>query len=169
MSMIGIQYPQSRPVIWWPSVPTCQRTPYKANCTWFSRRFTKLSWNEVTVRSISCWNLPSDHWVGLEVERPKGENVVSWRGGENKNESALSWREGGENENASAFSWRGGENEENGEDYDDCYCEECVVRQIAWICFTMPLFLWSIILNIFQEMKIPYLSLLYHVVPGWQN
>ena len=54
--------------------------------------------------------------MGLEVERPKSENVVSWRGGENKNESAL--------------SWRGGENEENGEDYDDCYCEECVVRQI---------------------------------------
>ena len=66
--------------------------------------------------------------MGLEVERPKGENVVSWRGG-------------GENENASALSWRGGENEENGEDYDDCYCEECVVRQIAWICFTIPLFL----------------------------
>ena len=147
MSMIGIQYPQSRPVIWWPSVPICQRTPYKANCTWFSRRFTKLSWNEVTVRSISCWNLPSDHWVGLEVERPKGENVVSWRGGENKNESAL--------------SWRGGENEENGEDYDDCYCEECVVRQIKWIYFTILLFLWGLILNIFQGMKIPHLSLLY--------
>ena len=79
--------------------------------------------------------------MGLEVERPKGENVVSWRGEENKNESALSWRKGGENENASALSWRGGENEENGEDYDDCYCEECVVRQIAWISFTIPPFL----------------------------
>ena len=45
MIMIGIQYPQSRPVIWWPSVPLSQRTPDKANRTCFSRRFTKLSWN----------------------------------------------------------------------------------------------------------------------------
>ena len=51
-----------------------------------------------------------DYWVGLEEHRLEGE----------REESGFAWRRGEEDGEL-------GGGEGNGEDYDDCYCEDCVV------------------------------------------
>ena len=60
-----------------------------------------------------------DYWVGLEEQRQEDE----------REESGFAWRRG---EGGEGGAWRREEDqerggEENGEDYDDCYCEDCVV------------------------------------------
>ena len=57
-----------------------------------------------------CTSSP-DYWVGLEERRQEDERE--------ENGVGFAWRRDEEEE--------GGGGEENGEDYDDCYCEDCVV------------------------------------------
>ena len=57
-----------------------------------------------------CTSSP-DYWVGLEERRQEDEREDNCGG--------FAWRRDEEEE--------GGGEEENGEDYDDCYCEDCVV------------------------------------------
>ena len=64
-----------------------------------------------------------DYWVGLEEHRLEGEREegrFAWRRGEEDGETAFTWRRGEEDGEL-------GGGEGNGEDYDDCYCEDCVV------------------------------------------
>ena len=90
-----------------------------------------------------------DYWVGLGGEqRPhdgrlerERDDGFSWgreddkEDGREKRDVGFVWKRGddkedGQEKSDGGFSWKrededGGE--ENGEDYDDCYCEDCVV------------------------------------------
>ena len=59
-----------------------------------------------------CTSSP-DYWVGLEEQRQEDD----------REESGFAWRR--EEEDGE------GGGEENGEDYDDCYCEDCVVGHLT--------------------------------------
>ena len=71
-----------------------------------------------------------DHWVGLGGEQRPHDGRM-----ERERDGGFSWgrvddKEDGREKSDGGFSWKrededGGE--ENGEDYDDCYCVDCVV------------------------------------------